>query len=97
MIIGKSTAEKRKERRNSVNEMLRNGFKRFAWRPTKLYDGKYVFLEFYQAYLDSSQKHDIIKSSMPLWTVKFNYYTENYTIADAVIKRLKGNEEYEDE
>jgi len=97
MIIGKSTAEKRKERRNSVNEMLRNGFKRFAWRPTKLYDGKYVFLEFYQAYLDSSQKHDIIKSSMPLWTVKFNYYTENYTIADAVIKRLKGNEEYENE
>lgn len=97
MIIGKSTAEKRKERRIAVTKMLRNGFKRFAWRPTKLHNGKYVFLEFYQAYIDSSQAHDIIKSSLPLWTVKFNHFTENYTIADAVIKRLKGDEEYEDE
>ncbi len=94
MIFGKSTEEKQKIRSRKIENILSFGFKKFAWKPVKLVNGRYIFLQQYYAYLPGcdDNRHDMWVhelSNACLWLVSYNYLTDNYLPEDALIVKLK--------
>lgn len=88
MIFGKTFEAQKQKKREKILFRLKNGCSRFAWLPTRLADGRWMWLEKYLAFYRVQDVDSLCQSSS--FGLRWNRITKDYTISDAIMMKLKG-------
>ena len=95
MKFGKTRAQRRQNCRNYIEEKLKSGYIKFAWKPVKLTDGTYVWLEKYWIDLrcrDAERVYNRLddKNLIDRPQCMFSeLIVDKFTLEDAIVIKLK--------
>lgn len=97
MIFGEYKEDAESKRFRKFKEIYYNGFKKFAWFPRKLENGKWIWLEHYYGFVISLNRTNFDYAvdrylNESFMSLRWNYFHKNYSKDEYLVMKLKGNE-----